>query len=248
MSLAGQCTTGPGRRGFPGGYNPAPRYQNRWWTLCTFTAPAAGVYPLQVRVADLADDPATGVTACGADCLTTTGGTGDTNVTAGLNAYAIRATAAGGPAPRTFALGEMSIYRYTPSETSTQLIIEVPAERAGDRVVVDLFDPGDLAGTAPSIELNGPSGLDVSCTLAYGTTTGARTAPPEGTESYPTQCRAPTKAAGSTRFDGRWVRLTATVPAGYTCTSDCWWTLTWDNPGSSTTDRLTIAASITEPT
>lgn len=242
LSLAGQCAEGPGRRTFPGNYQ-ASTHHNRWWTLCTFTAPVAGTYPLQVKVSDLAADAATGAAACTACTEDVVGGTSRR----GINSYAIRATADAGPPVEVSALGDMSLFLLPSSVTSTQRIIEVPATRAGDRLVVDLYDPGDTSSGSPTIELNGPGGLDVDCTLAYGTPTGIRTDPPEATEPYSPQCRAITRAASVNRFNDRWVRLTATVPESYACTSDCWWTLTWANPVGGIADRVTIAASITEP-
>lgn len=238
LSLAGQCAEGPGRRTFPGNYQSSTHH-NRWWTLCTFTAPVAGTYPLQVKVSDLAADAATGAAAC-TNCI-------EDSSRRGINSYSIKATADAGPPAEVSALGDMSIFTPSNATTSTQRIVEVPPTRAGDTLVVDLYDPGDVASGTPTIELNGPAGLDVGCTLAYGAMDGIRTDPPEATESYSAECRAFTRAASVNRFNSRWVRLTATVPASYTCSTDCWWTLTWVNSGVST-DRLTIAASITEPT
>ena len=101
MSTGGRCSSGPGRRAFPGGYNNVTgfgRLKDRWWPLCTFTAPTTGVYPLRVRTSNIPADTATGVTACiqPTHCTRTTGGSGGGSVSGGMNAYSLRATASSG--------------------------------------------------------------------------------------------------------------------------------------------------------
>jgi hypothetical protein len=244
LSLAGTCNDGPGRRNYPGGFQPA-MFHNRWTTLCTFTAPTAGIYPLRVKTSDLAEDPSTGAAAC-TDCLEDliSG-----NRRPGMNSYAVRASTSAGPAPRVSALGDMGTYFPIPGGTATVPLVEVPDVNAGDRLVVDLYDPGDGNGTTSALRLQDPSGVTPPCALAYSTTTGTRTDVTGGHENYPSGCIILTRASGSARFNSRWVRLTVDIPPDYVCAATCWWTLAF-NLGTfeTSSERLTTVVSFEEPT
>jgi hypothetical protein len=236
LSLAGSCDAGPGFRNFPPSFQPST-YTNRWWTLCTFTAPVAGTYVVQVKVDGLSEDPSTGAAACD-PCTATSNG---------ISAFALRATAAAGPAPSVSALGDMSLWLPPPGTRVTHSVIEVPADRAGDQVVVDLYDVGDTY-TMMYLELNRPGGANTGCRAATGAVDGARLDPPATTTNLSYECVLQTGNTTSSAYNGRWLRLTAPVPTNYTCTDDCWWTVTWPIGTTSTswTDRVTVTAAITE--
>lgn len=239
LSLAGQCASGPGRRNYPANYQPASHH-NQWATLCTFTAPAAGVYPLVVKTSDLADDVDTGAAGCSV-CI---------EATRGFNAYAIRASAGSGGAPKVFAIGDMSTYFPLSGGVATVPLVEVPESRAGDRLIVDLYDPGDGSGTGYyTLALRDPSATwPPSCTLAYGAPDGVRTDPPVATESH-FSCEFTTRANGVNRFNSAWVRLVVDIPPGYSCGTDCWWDLEFDaGTSGGAVERLTTVVSFEEPT
>lgn len=249
LSMAGSCDSGPGGRVFPAQYQMSVHH-NRWWTLCTFTADAPGTYPLVVRTSDLAGDPTTGSLEClePVPCVESTIGG---SVRRGINSYAVRATAASGPSPVVAAIGDMGIYTPTASTVSEVDLVEVPSFRAGQRLVVDLYDPGDGNNGTYTMSLRTPTGATPSCTLSYGSIDGIRTDPPEVTEPPMSSCSFVTRnpsASPMNRFNNRWVRLVVDIPSGYGCTDDCWWRLRWQTTaGSQPTDRLTAAAAFESP-
>ena len=234
LSLAGQCSAGPGYQDFANGVGSgAPYYTEQWFTLCTFTPTAAGVYPLQVKTSDIPGMEDNG---------------------AGWNAYSVKAVSSSPVQPDVTALDHISVWEDMPGTVNNLYLANVGASEAGHNLYVDLYDPGD--GTGPDQftlqVLAPPSGLGVVPTggapvsCSFNATPSATLGP--ATPNLSPTCTVVTKLVSSSSgiYNGSWLRLTVPIPAFYTCTTDCWWTLRANHgTGNSTpTDRLTWLVTI----
>lgn len=253
MSTGGRCSSGPGRRAFASGYGGntgASTLHNKWFTLCTFTAPQTGVYPLRVRTSNIPADSHSGsypVAACTASPCQ--GG--------GWNGYSVRATVPSGTQPRIYGIGDMSIWNVANGSTATFYLADVQPIHAGKKMVLDMYDPGDGGCVNNSVtcsftmEINGPGGSDFACTLNYGQVDGQRGDTSGGGSSYGTQCRFLTRTSGTNsctscnQYNSRWVRLQIQIPLTYTCTTDCWWKVNYTfGTNGAPTDRTVWAVQI----
>lgn len=238
MSIGGRCSSGPGRRAFPdqyGGVTGSSTLHNRWYTLCTFTAPQTGVYPLRVRTSHFGSDSATGVG--GSTSTTRTGG--------GWNGYSVRATTTSNPQPKIYGIQDMSIWNVGAGSIANFYLAEVGPEHAGKKLVIDMYDPGDGGGNQNfTMQIRNPNNNVFPCTLYYGTTNGLQGNTQGGTEPYPGGCSFYTKIGSNNRFNSRWVRLEIDIPLSYTCSTNCWWTVRYNFGGGTPNDRTVWAVQI----
>ena len=178
-----------------------------WEPFCSIPINEAGIFPLRIMVTD-------------------PGGSDERT----LNRWSIRAFTSGGPAPRVYALGDMSIWVNVDGTTgNTEFhLAEVKEVHAGKTLVVELWDAGDASGDH-SVEIRDPSGTPLACTWTAEEYDGAGTA--SGTES---SCVIDTGAVnGKYRFNNWLVTIRIELPADYTCFADCWWTIYYNYPGKT---------------
>ena len=189
-----------------GGANPTLRSRSDmavgidvWTPLCQLASPTPGVYPLSIRNSGVPGSPEVGH---------------------GSNAFSVRAVADGGsgPQPQVYAVDVMSVLASAELGTSNFYLAEIQEENAGRTLLVELFDPGDGTGRS-DLELFGPGGAPWPCrrSVAGG---GTVTLDP---------CRFQTAdTAGVSLYDDQFVQLEFDLPIGYTCGTDCWWTIEYD--------------------
>ncbi len=153
-----------------------------------------------------------------------------------FNRWSIRAFTSGGPAPRVYGLGDMSIYANVDGTTgNTEFhLAEVIEVHAGKTFVVELWDPGDASGDH-SVEIRDPSGTAPACEWeAVEDENGATVS---GSES---SCVIVTTGK---IFNNWLVTIRIELPDDYTCSADCWWKVYYNYPGQ-TTDTSTWSAYI----
>ena len=69
-----------------------------------------------------------------------------------------------------------------------------------------------------------------------------------------TPCSVTTRDAGGTIYNGLWLDVSITLPAGYNCTTDCWWKIRYrftglslplpGDPPATPTDRTTYVVRV----
>lgn len=106
-----------------------------WRDFCDVSGADAGVYPLQVRIAD---------------------------ENFGLNRYSIRTSAAGAANSRVYGLGDMSIYANVQNGGSDFFLAEVDEVHKGKQLIIELFDPGEANGNN-FIHIRDPFGNSPEC-------------------------------------------------------------------------------------
>jgi hypothetical protein len=158
----------------------------------------------------------------------------------GLNRWSIRASTSGGPQPRVYGLGDMSIFANVDGKLGDTdfFLAEVEEVHAGKDLVVELFDPGDADGNH-SVEIRDPFGNTPPCTWTAEEHNGSGTA--SGSEG---NCDiATSKAGGGRRFNNWLVTIRISLPREYVCAADCWWKIYYNYP-DTTTDTTTWVAYI----
>lgn len=214
---------------------PNSQYTNAWYPLCTFTPQKAGIYPMQVKSSAIP-----GVTDKGS----------------GWNGYAVRAVSGSGTQPQTFAMSDMGVWTPTPATTAKFYLSSVGTDYAGHSLVIDLFDPGDgqsgdyflsvLAPPGGAPTNPPPGGTSTPCAYSLPTATiGGAT-----TEWSPT-CTVQTRnSAASTpnKYNNGWLRISIALPNTYSCTTDCWWTVSYafnnTSSGSPPSDRTVWVVNV----
>jgi hypothetical protein len=223
-SMSSRCTYGPGRQ-YIAPETDAATYKNRWFTLCgvALAADKTGQWFLQVKSSGIP-----GVADSGS----------------GWNQYSLRATLSGaGAQPQLHAVNDLSLFNNLPGLIGTfdatfDLAQVDPAHR-GKRMQIDLFDPGDGQSGDYFVNVVLPGGVAAaSCDV------GVR-----GTSLSPrSPCRIQTRSSSGNQYQGQWLRIEVPIPAGYSCTSDCWWQIRYEFQGVlldlSPNDRTVWAAQI----
>jgi hypothetical protein len=217
LSMAGDCTAGPGQAAFAYDSDEAT-YHNRWTTLCSFTAPAKGVYPLVVRASG--------------------GG--------GTNGFSVRATATSGTQPVVHANDDLTLHVEAGDGTWQGLLAEIGSSNRGKILVVDLFDLGDEGGGTASASLAAPDGSVPPCFMSWGEPGMAQGGVTN--VEFLEVCEFPTRTvADGARFDDRWLRLSVDLPGDYACGAACWWSVHEDVVGGDVVDTTTWAVRVEEP-
>ena len=166
----------------------------------------------------------------------------------GFNAYGIKATLGGstngvsvyGGAVGT--MSSMSIWNNNlPSGVSYIYLAQINSTNAGKALVLDLFDPGDVSGTAtmyfdmpttsgwvdaPFSWRDAGASLSASGTLHSGATSLV------------------TASGGTSNFQGHWVVVTIAIPGSYTAPQSGWWKIRYSFSGGTPHDRTTWNAQV----
>ncbi len=201
--------------------DPWATTKNRWTDVCTFTPTRAGRYDLRVRNSGLAG-------------LTDTG--------TGTNLFAL--DVAGGTGTSLYALNDASSNTSVPSATGTFYLAQIPSWYAGHKIDLDLFDVGDGSSANPyTVQLKAPPGGAPGAVPGSGATTIPAAGIASGCtyNASPSTTRGPatpnTAAActvtthlgtGANYYNGAWLRIEVALDPAYSCTSDCFWTITYD--------------------
>lgn len=214
----------------------AATYKNQWATICTFTPTMQGIYPLRVRNSGIA---------------------GMTDTGAGTNAYALRVV--GGTSTQLTPLDDQSVFVQTAGPNVSLYLAQVPASKAGKKIWIDLYDPGDIGGGGTvTVQVKAPPGGSGSIPAGTGTTvpaagiatmcrynsTPSLTIGP-ATPDLAQACTVVTHTNNVNPYNEHWVRIEVVLDAAYSCTTDCWWTLEY-NFGSAlfASDRLTYTVQV----
>ena len=102
---------------------------------------------------------------------------------------------------------------------------------------MQFFGPPSGLGIRPA------GGAPTGCN--YNATGSSTPGPAAPNSSY--NCNIVTTRAGTSSgvYNNQWLRVEIPIPASYTCTTDCWWSVTENfGTGSSPSDRLTLSADV----
>jgi hypothetical protein len=181
----------------------------------TVGSPLAGIYVLQIRIGPP--------------------GAGDNS---GLNRYSLRAT--GGA--RLYGIGDISIYNNANGTTSLIDLAEILDIYRGKTFVVELYDPGEVAGGG-TISIIDPTGNPYpSCRMSTR---------PSGGSSWTSQgTRTPCSFfainnGGANDYNGDWVKLEMDLSDTYSC-GTCWWHVQYafgTDPNDTTTWRAYVVGA-----
>ncbi len=197
---AGACPTA-------GIHNP---YHDQWWTMAGGLA--SGEYELQVTTTKV-DTSRDG----GHDVL-------DATVNANVNAenmYSLEVTAAGGATPQVHGEGSMVAYNNVAGGDQVFYLAQIPRIDAGKTLEIDLFDVGDVSGTA-TLFVDDPDGN------VYSNPTFSYTAD--------AQCN---NAIGGNCAGAGVKSITATFPGGGHPFNDSWLTILIPLPSTYGSGGLT---------
>ncbi len=222
-------------------------FRGVWKNLCAITGVSAGqTYLLNVR----------------------TNGTSGS----GRNGYALQvcgsASCTVGPQPSVAAYADMSLYNNLSAGDSTFYVAEVGPQYNGRILVLNLWDPGDVSGTAslyamkPSASATKASVNVPASTCTYtatpfpnaaqtnsdGDDTGTQVATAHASDNG-TNCMVTTT---NKKYNGEWLQIRILIPTNYTCTpgldpetqvNSCWWGIKY-NFAAAATDVTTWTARI----
>lgn len=184
----------------------------RWVTHCTFTPAVADIYPMRVRTIGFA----------GADTEAES-----------LDAFSLRLSSTAGTQPSLYAMEYMGIF--SNSNLVTQFdFAQIEERHAGKIIRMQLFDAGDGSGTGDfhMIPLD-PSNSTVPAadcryrSYSVGSSPGAWQPSDSGS-----QCEVHTRVGGTSLYNNKWLEIEINLGTGYTCGSDCWWSVFYDLGGS----------------
>ena len=193
-------------------------YTGKWFTAFTVASPTPGIYRLNVDVQTVGSSPADGENEFG---IQATLGSGSPQVYAGV---------AGSQSA-------MSIFNNLSNGTSYIYLAQLGSNLAGKTMEVDLFDPGDVNGSAVMSFID-PSGNASSFTYCdTGTTLGRCTAGSSVTS-------VTTASGGNSNFQGHWLVVTIKIPSTYTAPNNGWWKIKYVISGGAAHDRTTWRVEI----
>lgn len=135
----------------------------------------------------------------------------------GSNHYSLRATATGGT-PKVYGINDISIFTNQPGATGNLYLAEIDEIHAGKRLQLRFYDAGEDSGNA-FMAVKMPNGATPNCSWASHNEAGSQTASGSGA------CSIQTTIAGTARFNAEWLTAIVDIPSGYTCGTDCWWTM-----------------------
>ena len=210
-------------------YGDGRDYHNNWYLL--YSGMSGGATGHVYRIHTTSTDPA--------------------NVNAqksvnGENSFALYASATGGT-PKLYGLGAMQAF--TPlsaagSAVSSEFYLaQIASQYAGKTVEISLWDPGDTSPLSASLEILRPtSGGWTPTTLNYTAAQGT-------TNSGAAACNALTGTGVSSiqtnvgnttgTFNGCWLTIRVTVPAGYVADQNGWWKIRYTMNGNGTSNDVT---------
>ncbi len=231
LATLGRCSGGTGSAVFATG---GSGWANAWYPLCTFTPTQPGVYPLQVRTSGVLDLPDSG---------------------GGWNDFAVRATTSGPTRPTVAAYDKESVTMVSGSNgtTSRAYLANVDKSHAGQNLVLQVFDPGDATSGSAQLQVLAPPSGPLGDTPTTGTALpcsfgGPFTTPGTATPNTSATCAITTRInGGGSPYNNGWLRIEVPIPANYSCTTDCWWSVATTFTASPVADRLTYMVGFRTP-
>ncbi|GMQ85582.1 MAG: hypothetical protein BMS9Abin07_1149 [Acidimicrobiia bacterium] len=151
----------------------------------------------------------------------------------GRNKYSLR-TSTSGPAPLIYGLGDIGIYaNVVAGGVSEFYLAKVEEKHAGQNLVIELWDPGDITGGNNSDNVRVFDGFGNIPNCSWSASNG---------DSGSGACIITT---GGKVFNGELVTMVLPIPADYTCEADtCWYRIEYRYPTGSVHDSTTWAAYI----
>jgi hypothetical protein len=218
-SLKGVCASTPGKF-YIADNTSSSTYKNKWVDLCSIVVTSAGTFHIQVKSSSLTDMSGVPVTDAGN----------------GWNQFSMKATLSGvGASPSLYGVGDLSIFNNLPGTsgdiTASFYFAEIDPLYAGKTLTASLFDPGDGASGDYFVNVLTPGGATTGC--SYGILGGSKTSV--------SPCRIQTRTSSGNTYNGKWLQIDVALPTSYTCSTDCWWKVTYEflnvSVGSSPNDR-----------
>ena len=155
----------------------------------------------------------------------------------GSSKFGIRATVGSGPAPKVYGILDMSIHVNFTAGVAEPYLAEVRPEHAGKVLEVDIWDLGDVNGTAGIRLIDPVGGAANPPACSWDSTNGE-------SSSLINDCIID---ISNQRFNADWLYVTIPIPSSYTCnpatTTGCWWKIRI-NSTNQPSDRTTWAARI----
>lgn len=173
--------------------------KDKWWRLAANLGP--GLYRVHTASRILTDPAANQADATG------------------MNAFAIWAKTASGPAPKVYGLGAMEAYFGMTKATSEFYLAQIEKQYAGKWMDIDLWDPGDTGALTADLQVLMPTSGGYVATQFYSNTTGSTTIPANftcGPTTSSAQNSIRTSSGNGGYYDGQWLRLCLQVPTNYT--------------------------------
>ena len=156
----------------------------------------------------------------------------------GSSKFGIRATVNSGPAPKVYGLLDMSIHVNFTAGVAEPYLAEVRPDHAGKTLEVDIWDLGDVNGTA-GIRFIDPIGGAANPPRCSWTSTNGESS------ALINDCIVD---ISNQRFNAEWLYVSIPIPSSYTCdpnsATGCWWKIRITS-ANQPTDRTTWAARIT---
>ncbi len=193
---------------------PQPAYvaqfKQTWTRLCT-TASSPGIFVLRVTV----------------------------DQGSASNSFSFRAAVGGGVTPAVYGLGRMSLFASDANSSSRFQVARVTPAYAGKRMIVTLYDPGEVAtGTAVMRFVGEAAGIPCE----------VRVRDWRGVELTGWQLTSPcdiVTSLGGALYNAQFLDIRFSIPDDYTCQTDCWFRVNYDlSAGGGATDRTTWTAII----
>ncbi len=201
-------------------------YHNGWWTIPTGNL-LAGQYAVQVQTSKTAP-PSTSA---------------DGSINASTNAENMFALEAiGGGSPQIYGNGRMAVYNNLRQGSPTQQFYLAQIDRptgASKTALIDIFDPGDVAGEATLKVLSPNGGGQSEATFSY-TTDGNCNAGVSDACSGLNVKQLKTATNGRSSFNNTWIHISIPLPASYGAGGlwqGGWWQIQYITPngGNDTT-------------
>jgi hypothetical protein len=161
----------------------------------------------------------------------------------GWNQFSLKASVSGtGVTPSLYGVGDLSLFNNLPglsgNITATFYFAQIAQVYAGKTLSVNLYDPGDGASGNYFVNVLKPGGSTTAC--SYGVLGSTLTAA--------SPCRIQTRNSSGNTYNGKWVRIDINIPLTYTCSTDCWWKISYEfqnvTSGNSPNDRTVWSAAL----
>ncbi len=200
-----------------GSYNSS--WEDTWVSACTISNAQQGIYVIEVTQS------------------------GDVDI---LNAFSFRALVDGSASNSVaiYGLGAMSLWNSEAGSAAQFKVVKLDDVYAGSRLVVQLWDVGDINGTG-SLEFKG-SLASIECQIRERNDVGTVTSDwgPDDGNQLDGSVGCFENINPEREYNNEWIDFAFDIPADFTCTGDaCWATVKYNLPGTPH-DRTTWSAFI----
>ena len=201
------------------------QYHDTWWQVPTGSL-APGQYAIQVQTSRTSPPSPSG----------------DAGINASTNAENMFALYANGGGAQIYGNGRMAAYNNLRSGQSSQQFYLAQVDRptgASKTMLIDIFDPGDVAGDAVLKVLSPNGGAQTEATFTYTTDSNCRNNVSDACSRTNVK-QITTANNGNSSFNNTWVHITIQLPASYGSGGlwqNGWWQIKYQTPdgGNDTT-------------